>query len=163
VKNNELYLQYRQAIQLIRVGRYEESLHFLQEIDTERPDTKNVLYAMAVCFEMLGRTDEAVDLCDRLIAEHDHPKARVIKARIEKAASEPEMPSVDLLSDLESAKTPPLTMPAPPVTPAAMPVTAPLAASDDEDDIPLAVPATDSDSEEKTAKKSWLFGFGKKS
>jgi tetratricopeptide (TPR) repeat protein len=150
VNNNELYLQYRQAIQLIRVGRYEESLHILQEIDAERPETKNVLYAMAVCSEMLGRTDEALDLCEHLIARYDHPKARVIKARIEKAASEPELPTVDLLSDLGLSAPPASASPTPP------PATA------GEEEIPLALPASDSDPKEKPAKKGWLLRFSKK-
>ncbi len=154
MNNNELYLQYRQAIQLIRVGRYEESLHILQEIDTERPETKNVLYALAVCSEMLGRTDEAIDLCDRLIAKYEHSKARIIKARIEKAASEPEPPKVDLLADLGLAKPPTL----PPPTPA--PVSS--SRSQGEQGIPVTVPVSGSDSSEKSGrKKSWLFRFGR--
>jgi tetratricopeptide (TPR) repeat protein len=153
VNNNELYLQYRQAIQLIRVGRYEESMHILQEIDGERPETKNVLYAMAVCCEMLGKTDEALDMCERLIARYEHPKARIIKARIEKAASEPELPTVDLLADLGLGKVPAASSPTP----------APAAQEAAEEDIPLALPASDSDPKEKPAKKGWLFRFSKKS
>ena len=157
MNNNELYLQYRQAIQLIRVGRYEESLHILQEIDAERPETKNVLYAMAVCCEMLGKTDEAIDLCDRLIAQHEHPKARIIKARIEKAASEPELPTVDLLSDLGLSKPPATTVSTPPPPPPPPPPAV------KEEEIPLALPASDSESRDKAAKKSWLRRFGRKS
>ena len=121
---NELYLHYREAIQLVKVGRYEEAHHMLTEIDAERPGTKNVLYAIAVCCDMMGRTEEALDLCERLIAEHDHPKARMIKARIEAAAKEPDLPKVDLVSGLglgapkppapAAAQTPPPTPPAPP-------------------------------------------------
>jgi len=152
VNNNELYLQYRQAIQLIRVGRYEESLHILQEIDTERPETKNVLYAMAVCCEMLGKADEALDLCERLIARYEHPKARLIKARIEKAASEPELPKVDLLAGLGLCKPPAAASPA-----------TPSPSADDQENIPYAVPASCAEPRDKSARKSWLLGFGKKS
>ena len=155
MNNNELYLQYRQAIQLIRVGRFEESLHILQEIDTERPDTKNVLYALAVCCEMLGRNEEALDLCDRLIAKYEHPKARIIKLRIEKALAEPEPPKVDLLANLGLGKPPTLPPPTPP--PASTPPT------EEDENLPLAVPVSGGESAEKSAKKkSWFFGLGRK-
>ncbi len=137
MNNNELYLQYRQAIQLIRIGRHEESFQILTEIDAERPETKNVLYALAVCCEMLGRTDEAVDLCERLIARYDHPKARLIKARIQKAAS---------ASGL-SAPSPP----APP-QPAAK-----------EEEIPLAIPVAPGASKDSVVKRSWFSGLGRQS
>ncbi len=110
---DDLYVLYRQAIQLIRVGRNEDALALLREIDRERPATKNVLYPMAVCLEMLGRFDEALDCCGRLIAEHDSEKARVLKARIEKTARESELPQVDLVSALGIDK------PAPPPAQAA--------------------------------------------
>ena len=155
MNNNELYLQYRQAIQLIRVGRYEDSLQILQEIDAERPDTKNVHYAMAVCFEMLGRTDEALDYCGRLIAKYDHPKARVIKARIEKAASEPELPKVDLISGLGVGR--------PPIAPPSAAAPVPPPAADNKDDLPFALPVSGGAPKERPAKKNWLFGLGKKS
>lgn len=155
MNNNDLYLQYRQAIQLIRVGRYEESLQILQEIDAERPETKNVHYAMAVCLEMLGRTREALDYCDRLIAKHDHPKARVIRARIEKAATQPELPKVDLISGLGVGR--------PPVAPPS--VSAPTAPppTGEKENIPFALPVSGRASKDKPARKNWLFGLGKKS
>ena len=153
MNNNELYLQYRQAIQLIRVGRFEESLHILQEIDAERPETKNVLYALAVCCEMLGRTDEAVSLCDRLIVKCDHPKAQIIKARIEKAATEPELPQADLLANLGLRKPPTATASvSPPPVPA-----------HSGEAVPFEVAASVGGADESSTKKSWLFGFSKKS
>jgi len=142
VNNNELYLQYRQAVQLIRVGRYEESFNILKEIDAERPETKNVLYALAVCCEALGKHDEAVDLCERLIARYDHPKARIIKANIEK-----------VLAAAETPKAGPAAPPLPPLPPP----------SKREEDIPLAVPANAPEAQESSDKKSWLWGLGKKS
>lgn len=97
---DELYVLYRQAIQLIRVGRNEDALALLREIDRERPGTKNVLYPMAVCLENLGRFEEALACCGRLITEHDSEKARLMKARLEKAARDSELPKVDLVSAL---------------------------------------------------------------
>lgn len=92
--NKELRLNYQEAIQLIRVGRYEEALTLLKEIDRERPNVKNVLYPMAFCCEKLGYSEEGMDICDHLITEHDHAKAREIKARIELSTAIPEAEEV---------------------------------------------------------------------
>lgn len=88
--NKELRLNYQEAVQLIRVGRFEEALTILKEIDRERPNVKNVLYPMAFCCEKLGYAEEGLDLCEQLIMEYDHEKARAIKARIELSMAIPE-------------------------------------------------------------------------
>lgn len=80
--NAELHLQYRYAIQLIKGQRYAEAYDVLKVIDAERPNTKNVLYALAIAADAMGLTDEALELCDRLILEFDHDKAKIIRDRI---------------------------------------------------------------------------------
>ena len=82
MNSGELHLQYRYAIQLIKGQRYAEAYDVLKMIDQERPNTKNVLYALAVAADAIGMTDEALELCDRLIMEFDHDKAKVIRDRI---------------------------------------------------------------------------------
>lgn len=82
VNSGELHLQYRYAIQLIKGQQYAEAYDILKMIDQERPNTKNVLYAMAVAADAAGMTDEALPLCDRLIMEFDHDKAKIIRDRI---------------------------------------------------------------------------------
>lgn len=103
---SELNVLYKQAIHLVKVGKYTEALSILTDIDEERPNVKGVLYPMAVCLEMLGRFDEALALCDRLTTEFDEPKAAVIKARIQKTQEDGDLPLVDLVSDLDSRDTP---------------------------------------------------------
>ena len=117
---NELYLHYREAIQLVKVGRYEEAHGMLAEINHERPNTKNVLYAMAVCADMMGQSQEALEICERLIALFDHPKARLIKARIERASAEPELPNLNLGDTLG------IGGPKPPVSDASLPMAEPI-------------------------------------
>lgn len=90
MENRELRLSYQEAIQLIRVGRYEEGLALLKAIDRERPNVKNVLYPMAVCCEKLGYVEEGIDLCDQLIVAYGHETARAIKARLELSIPYPE-------------------------------------------------------------------------
>ncbi len=86
----EMRLDYQEAVHLIRVGRFEESLEILERLNTERPDVKNVLYPMAVCYEKLGRAEAALEVCERLIAQYDHEQAKQIKARIELHTPYPE-------------------------------------------------------------------------
>lgn len=93
--NRELRLSYQEAIQLIRVGRFEEALALLKDIDRERSGVKNVLYPMAVCCEKLGYVEEGIDICDQLIMQYDHEKARAIKARLELSLAYPEAHEVD--------------------------------------------------------------------
>lgn len=103
---SELNVLYKQAIHLVKVGKYTEGLSILTDIDEERPNVKGVLYPMAVCLEMTGRFEEALELCDRLVTEFDEPKGAVIKARIQKTQEDGDLPLVDLVSDLDSRDTP---------------------------------------------------------
>lgn len=103
----ELRLNYQEAIQLIRVGRFEEALVLLKEIDRERPNVKNVLYPMAFCCEKLGYAEEGIDICDHLISEYDHSKAREIKTRIELSTSIPEAEEVLVGAETDSPGLPP--------------------------------------------------------
>ena len=93
----EMRLDYQEAVHLIRVGRFEESLEILERLNTERPDVKNVLYPMAVCYEKLGRNEAALEVCERLISQYDHEQAIQIKARIELHTPYPE--AVEVLDD----------------------------------------------------------------
>ena len=106
VDKSELNVLYKQAIHLVKVGKYGEGLSILTDIDRERPNVKGVLYPMAVCLEMTGRFEEALELCDRLVTEFDEPKGAVIKARIQKTMEDGDLPLVDLVSDLDSRDTP---------------------------------------------------------
>lgn len=83
MQNRELRITYKEAIQLIRVGRYEEALSLLKDIDNTRPNVKNVLYPIAVCCERLGLLEEGIEVCDKLIFSYDHAIAREIKKRLE--------------------------------------------------------------------------------
>lgn len=108
MNSKQMHLNYREAIHMIRVGRYEESLALLKAIDAERPNLKNVVYPMAVCCERLGQIRESYELCSRLIEQHNHEKAQVIKARLELLIHPEETPAG------EAAATPPNTESLPP-------------------------------------------------
>ena len=78
MQKNEIRLNYQEASQLVQVGRFDEALEILKEIDEIKPNTENILYLMAVCQAKAGRKDEALELCERLIQDFDHDNAKVL-------------------------------------------------------------------------------------
>lgn len=90
----QMRLDYQEALQLVRVGRYEESLRILKQLDQMQPRQKNILYPMAVCYERIGRNNDAWEVCNVLIEQFDHEQAKQIMARIELLAPFPEAEEV---------------------------------------------------------------------
>ena len=86
--------RYQQAQQLYGAKRFEEALVALDQLAQEVPDHPDLLYARTLCLSSLGRKDEALRTCDRLIATHGHAKAQHLKARI--LAREPEPDLIEL-------------------------------------------------------------------
>ncbi len=78
-------------------GQYNEAMQVLTRLNRSFPSAKNVLFPMAMCLEKLNHTGEAQQICDRLIAQFDDPRAREMKVRIENAllASLTPLPDVD--------------------------------------------------------------------
>jgi len=74
--------KFDRADRLYQANRFEESLLLLAELDKEFPNTKHILYPMALCLERLGRADEALQLCNLLIQRFQDERAHVLKARI---------------------------------------------------------------------------------
>lgn len=102
MRTQEVRLNYQEAIQLIRVGHYEEALELLYGVDKARPNVKNVLFPMVVCCEKLGHVEEALDYCDRLIKDHDHDKAKEIKTRLLSSIPFPEEAEISQPAETES-------------------------------------------------------------
>lgn len=73
---------FKQADALFRGGRYGDALIFLEKLNRAHPDQKNVLFPMAMCLTELGRGDEALPICDQLIATYDLPRAKALRERI---------------------------------------------------------------------------------
>ena len=78
MQKSEIRLNYQQATQLVQVGRYDDALEILVELNDVKPNTENILYLMAVCQAKAGKENEALELCERLIQEFDHPRAKEI-------------------------------------------------------------------------------------
>jgi hypothetical protein len=74
--------RFKRADTLFRAGEYQQALHILSGLNQAHPNTKNVLYPMAMCLERLGRADDALPLCVRLIEQFQDPRAQALKDRI---------------------------------------------------------------------------------
>jgi tetratricopeptide (TPR) repeat protein len=113
----ESTLKVKQADSFYQQGRFQDALALLLQIDQAYPNEKNVLYAAALCFEQLGRSLEALRLCERIIAKQPDERASAMKARLDTAslaATHPPMiPEIVLDFDLDSP--PPRKTPARPV------------------------------------------------
>jgi len=69
---------FQEAASLYKNGNAQEAFDLLTALNSKQPDTRAILYAMALCLRALGRLDETRDLCIRLVVEHDDERARSI-------------------------------------------------------------------------------------
>ena len=79
---NEAKSKFRQSDELFQLGQYQDSLRVLQELNVAFPDTKNILFPMARNLHALGKSAEALKLCDQLFAMFNDPKAVELKKNI---------------------------------------------------------------------------------
>jgi tetratricopeptide (TPR) repeat protein len=101
--------KFQEADQLFRSGQYQEALVILEELNSHHPNAKNVMYPAAMCLDKLGRSQEALPLCNHLIQTFQDPRAEALKADIEGRAlsssldSMYDMNNLDLEGDLGGA------------------------------------------------------------
>jgi len=88
-RNTALSL-FARADALYRGGDYAQALLELRRLTGVFSENPTVLYATALCLERLDRRDEALALCDRLVLEHHHDRAVILKARLITTPESPE-------------------------------------------------------------------------
>lgn len=96
---------FKQADALFRGGRYGDALILLEKLNRAYPNTKNVLFPMAMCLTELGRGKEALPICDQLIERFDLPRAKALKSRIRE-----ETPTIRTTPAINSNATPGVDM-----------------------------------------------------
>ncbi len=74
--------KFRWADDLFRAHEWARALGVLEELDAVYPNERKVLFPMARCLAELRRFDDAILICDRLIAEHNHDRAARLRARL---------------------------------------------------------------------------------
>ncbi|HPO13066.1 MAG TPA: tetratricopeptide repeat protein [Candidatus Hydrogenedentes bacterium] len=103
---------FHQADGLYQSGKYAEALELLNVLNKEFPNTKNVMYAAALCLEKLGNIEEAKFVCNSLIRQFDCGKARELLAALEDApridAQLNDLLNKDILQERNRAVPPPL-------------------------------------------------------
>ena len=77
--------QFAEANALFRQGHYEQALDILSALNREHPNTRNIMYAAALCMEKLGSVEEAKLLCHKLIGQFEDQKARELLNHLEVA------------------------------------------------------------------------------
>lgn len=71
-----------------REGRYGQALVLLDALDQEFPNTKRIMWARALSLAKLKRHDEALAVCDQLIALFQYSPAVKLKGRLSPGAEE---------------------------------------------------------------------------
>lgn len=79
---------FNEADQLYQADEYAQALDVLDRLDAAYPDNRRVMYPRAKCLAAVGRTAEALDLCDRLVNEHGYQKGADLKCLIQERTSE---------------------------------------------------------------------------
>lgn len=87
MQTHEVRLNYQQASQLVQVGRFDEALEILVEIDEVKPNTETIMYLMALCHARTGQKEKALELCEKLINEFDNERAQQLKEHLTVPAS----------------------------------------------------------------------------
>lgn len=72
---------FKKAEALYQQGEYRQALDVLSQLNAQYPNSKNILYPMALSLENLGQIEQAEQVCERLI-QLQHPHAERIKARL---------------------------------------------------------------------------------
>lgn len=94
--------KFKQADQLFRDERYQEALTVLEELNQHHPNAKNIMYPAAMCLDKLGRSQEALPLCDHLIQSFQDPRAEALKADIEGRSMSSSLDSMYDMSGLDT-------------------------------------------------------------
>jgi len=95
--------KFKRADELFRGEKFAEALALLIELDAAHPNTRNILVPMALCLDCLGREDEALPLCERLVRQFADTRARVLLERLRLPRALPAVHVDALLGDQDYA------------------------------------------------------------
>ncbi len=100
---------FAEADRLFRRGQYADALRRLEHLNAAYPNTKNVLYPMALCLERLGRSDKALPICTMLIQQFRDPRAREMQLRLRPSLMDTPLDSLDIEGEYELPDLGPIT------------------------------------------------------
>ncbi len=88
MKPDDATQQFREADQCYKDGDFEGALKILNELDVAFPSDRNLMYAQARTLGKVGREDEALALCDRLVSEFGYSRAARLQVKLLKSMTE---------------------------------------------------------------------------
>ena len=74
--------RFQAADALYKQQRYQDALRILDELDMKFPNTRNIMYPRALCLHALGRSDEALNICEFMLVLFNDTSSQELKARI---------------------------------------------------------------------------------
>ncbi len=80
--------QFRDADQRYRDGDFAGAMEILNALDVEFPNDRNLMYAQARTLGKIGREDEALSLCDRLVSEFGYSRAARLQVKLLKSMTD---------------------------------------------------------------------------
>lgn len=83
MNENEAKALFHQAADVYKDGDHKDALKIFDRLDAAFPNNVLVLYPRARCLAKLGRTDEAVALCDVLITKFGHAPAHELRTALQ--------------------------------------------------------------------------------
>lgn len=95
--------KFKRADVLFREERFAEALVLLTELDAIHPNTRNILVPMALCLDRLGREEEALPMCERLVRQFADTRARELLERLRLPRALPAVHVDALLGDQDYA------------------------------------------------------------
>lgn len=87
--------RFQESDRLFRNRQYEASLKLLDELDTFYPNNRRIRLAKAKCHGAMGRTKQAVDICDELITNYKYERAAELKGELLRPSA-PVVPDFDV-------------------------------------------------------------------
>lgn len=105
---DEAAQRFKQADQRYRDRDFAGALAILDDLDARYPNDRNLLYARARTLGKIGREDEALALCDRLVSEFGYSRAARLQVKLLKSLTE----QID--QDAEAGTPPPIDIPSEP-------------------------------------------------
>ncbi len=73
---------FRQAADVYKDGDHKDALKIFDRLDAAFPNNERIMFPRARCFAKLGRTDEAVAICDLLIVQYGHDSATKLRTQL---------------------------------------------------------------------------------
>ena len=77
---------FKQADYLYCGKNYAAALELLDSLNAAYPNTRRILYPRAMCLAEVGRSDEGIAICERLISRDKFKRAKELKSRIQQRA-----------------------------------------------------------------------------